>query len=42
VGFYPAGSWGPAEANALLTREGRTWDAMIDSSAQELAIEADY
>jgi glucose-6-phosphate 1-dehydrogenase len=23
--FYPAGSWGPDEADALLAREGRTW-----------------
>ena len=23
--FYPAGSWGPDEADALLARDGRTW-----------------
>jgi glucose-6-phosphate 1-dehydrogenase len=23
--FYPAGSWGPREADALLGREGRQW-----------------
>ncbi len=23
--FYPAGSWGPAEADALLRRDGRAW-----------------
>jgi glucose-6-phosphate 1-dehydrogenase len=23
--FYPAGTWGPPEANKLLAREGRTW-----------------
>jgi glucose-6-phosphate 1-dehydrogenase len=23
--FYPAGSWGPPEAEALLTRDGRNW-----------------
>jgi glucose-6-phosphate 1-dehydrogenase len=23
--FYPAGSWGPEEADALLARDGRTW-----------------
>jgi glucose-6-phosphate 1-dehydrogenase len=23
--FYPAGSWGPAEADALLERDGRSW-----------------
>jgi glucose-6-phosphate 1-dehydrogenase len=23
--FYPAGSWGPREADALVTREGRSW-----------------
>jgi glucose-6-phosphate 1-dehydrogenase len=22
---YPAGSWGPAAANAMLARTGRTW-----------------
>ena len=22
---YPAGSWGPASANAMLARTGRTW-----------------
>ncbi|HSG72581.1 MAG TPA: hypothetical protein VLA12_19370 [Planctomycetaceae bacterium] len=23
--YYPAGSWGPAEADRLLEREGRRW-----------------
>jgi len=23
--FYPAGSWGPEEADELLARDGRTW-----------------
>ena len=42
VAFYPAGSWGPESADALMTRENRRWDALIDNSAQELAIDADY
>jgi glucose-6-phosphate 1-dehydrogenase len=42
LSFYPAHSWGPPEANTLLSRHDRNWDAMIDSSAQELAIDADY
>jgi hypothetical protein len=42
VAFYPASTWGPPEANTLLTRKDRTWDAMIDNSAQELTIDADY
>ena len=25
LGSYPAGSWGPAEADGLLTRDGRRW-----------------
>jgi glucose-6-phosphate 1-dehydrogenase len=25
LSFYPAGSWGPEEADELLTRDGRTW-----------------
>ncbi len=25
---YAAGSWGPAEAEALLARDGRTWRAL--------------
>jgi glucose-6-phosphate 1-dehydrogenase len=25
LSFYPAGSWGPREADALLAREGRSW-----------------
>jgi glucose-6-phosphate 1-dehydrogenase len=39
---YPSGTWGPPEAAALLARDHRLWDAMIDSSARELSIEADY
>ncbi|PYI75775.1 MAG: hypothetical protein DMF04_09545, partial [Verrucomicrobia bacterium] len=23
--FYPAGSWGPEEADELLARDGRSW-----------------
>jgi glucose-6-phosphate 1-dehydrogenase len=23
--FYPAGSWGPEEADELMTRDGRKW-----------------
>ncbi len=42
IAFYPASTWGPPEAGAMLEREGRAWDAMIDSSARELAIDADY
>src|SRR5438046_10640437 len=25
IAFYPAGSWGPDEADELLARDGRTW-----------------
>ena len=25
LGSYPAGSWGPAEADGLITRDGRRW-----------------
>lgn len=25
ITFYPAGTWGPPEADTLLTREGRAW-----------------
>jgi glucose-6-phosphate 1-dehydrogenase len=25
VSFYPAGSWGPREADELLSRDGRQW-----------------
>ncbi len=39
LALYPAGTWGPAEAQRLLEAEGRQWDAMIDNSAQELALE---
>jgi len=42
LSFYPAGAWGPAEANAMLEREGRHWDALISASAKELAVDADY
>ncbi len=41
LSFYPAGSWGPQEAQNLLANEGRQWDAMIASSAQELKIDGD-
>jgi glucose-6-phosphate 1-dehydrogenase len=42
LAFYPAGTWGPPEANGLMGREDRQWDAMIDNSARELALDADY
>jgi glucose-6-phosphate 1-dehydrogenase len=29
--FYPAGSWGPAESDALLSRDGCRWDLPSDS-----------
>jgi glucose-6-phosphate 1-dehydrogenase len=25
VSFYPAGTWGPKEANDLIERDGREW-----------------
>jgi glucose-6-phosphate 1-dehydrogenase len=25
VSFYPAGTWGPPEADDLLSRDGREW-----------------
>ena len=25
ISFYPAGSWGPEEADELVMRDGRTW-----------------
>lgn len=31
LAFYPAGSWGPAESDALLSRDGRRWDLPGDS-----------
>ncbi len=32
---YPAGTWGPAEADALLAREGRAWhDARTDTHSE--------
>jgi len=39
---YPAGTWGPAEAQRMMAAEGRDWDVMIDNSARELVIEDDY
>jgi glucose-6-phosphate 1-dehydrogenase len=39
LSFYPAGSWGPTEATALLERENRHWSGMIDQSAGGLAVE---
>jgi glucose-6-phosphate 1-dehydrogenase len=42
LAMYPAGSWGPPEAAELLRRKDRDWDALIDNSARELTIEADY
>ena len=28
--FYPAGSWGPSSAIALIERDGRTWSEDAD------------
>jgi glucose-6-phosphate 1-dehydrogenase len=28
LAFYPAGSWGPAEADAFLERDGRRWQRL--------------
>ena len=42
LSFYGPGTWGPREANGLVEREQRRWDAMIDTSARELGIESDY
>ena len=39
LGMYAAGTWGPAEAQAMMQAEGRDWDVMIDNSARELVIE---
>ncbi len=39
--FYPAGSWGPTEANALLEREHRHWSGTLDQSAAGLPLEAE-
>jgi len=40
--MYPAGTWGPVEAAELLCRNGHAWDALIDNSARELVIDAEY
>ncbi len=42
LALYPAGTWGPKESHTLLEKEGREWDAMIDTSARELTIGEDY
>ena len=39
---YAPGSWGPQEATDLLARDGRHWDAMVDQSGRELALDIDY
>jgi glucose-6-phosphate 1-dehydrogenase len=39
LGFYPAGTWGPPEAQRMMHAEDRDWDVMIDNSARELVIE---
>ncbi len=42
LAFYAPGTWGPTEGGTLMERENRHWDALIDTSARELAIDADY
>ena len=37
ISFYPAGTWGPAEANTLLGREERHWTGQTD--ARPLSLE---
>jgi glucose-6-phosphate 1-dehydrogenase len=38
ISSYPPGSWGPPEAAELLSKDGRRWDALVES-AQELALD---
>jgi glucose-6-phosphate 1-dehydrogenase len=42
LSFYPAGTWGPPEAQKLMAADGRQWDAMIDNSARELVLDLEY
>lgn len=42
LSFYTPGTWGPEQAQTLLERDGRHWDALISASAKELAVDADY
>lgn len=39
LAFYAPGSWGPEQADALLMRDGRRWDALVSASGKELVIE---
>ena len=39
LAYYPAGSWGPYRALALMDSDDRQWDTMIDLSARELSLE---
>ncbi|HSQ61892.1 MAG TPA: glucose-6-phosphate dehydrogenase, partial [Polyangiaceae bacterium] len=32
IPIYPAGSWGPAEATALMARDGREWNEIAEAS----------
>ena len=41
LSFYPAGSWGPAEADTLMTREGRVWDPIAQSPQEQLSLDGD-
>src|SRR5205823_10039413 len=34
--FYPAGSWGPEEADELLAHDGRTWRRLYDARGNVL------
>ncbi len=36
LSIYPAGSWGPPEADVMLERTGHKWDRLIATSASEL------
>lgn len=42
LSFYAPGTWGPEQTDTLLEREGRRWDALINTSAKELTVEAEY
>jgi glucose-6-phosphate 1-dehydrogenase len=39
---YSPGTWGPAEATAMMARDGRTWDAMAETAPPTLSVDADY
>ena len=42
LAFYPAGSWGPSEANKLMEADGRTWDPLSGKAAQAIPVGTDY